>query len=158
MPARATEFSDDNQAKFDRVCEQIADGKGLRTICKDETLPSVATVMRWLNEWPEIQEQYARAREAQADTLFDEILEIADDALNDYAEDGEGGLRLNSEHVQRSRLRVDARKWAAGKLRPKKYGDKVDLSSSDGTMTPKAPSPVDAALATELAKKLLGDG
>jgi hypothetical protein len=74
-------------------------------------------------------QQYARAREAQAEYLVDEIVEIADDGTNDYMaiRDSEGeiaGWRENGEYIQRSRLRVDARKWAASKLAPKKYGDK----------------------------------
>lgn len=67
------------------------------------------------------------AREDQADTLADEILEIADESENDtYEVDlGDGVIiqKENREVVNRSRLRVDARKWVAAKLKPKKYGD-----------------------------------
>ncbi len=73
----------------------------------------------------------------QADTLFDEALGIADDGTNDWMErldkDGQAaGWQLNGEHVQRSRLRVDTRKWAAGKLAPKKYGDKLQHTGDGG--------------------------
>ncbi len=61
----------------------------------------------------------------QADALFDEALEIADDASGDWSTDKDGKKTLDHEHVQRSRLRVDTRKWAAGKLAPKRYGDKL---------------------------------
>jgi hypothetical protein len=76
---------------------------------------------------------YARAREEQADAIFDEVLNIADDARNDWMEkhDEDGaniGWRENGEAIRRSQLRIDARKWMAGKLRPKKYGDKLELS------------------------------
>jgi hypothetical protein len=106
-------------------------------------MPCTTTVCKWLNDFPEFAAQYARAREAQADAIFDEILDIADDGSNDWMErrreDGSVDEVFNHEHVTRSKLRIDARKWMAGKLRPKVYGDKLDLSSSDGTMTPQAP-------------------
>lgn len=124
----------------DLICERIADGESLRAICRDKSLPSKATVFRWLAGNEAFQDQYARAREAQADSLFDDVLEIADDSRNDWMErNGEGdvGWVLNGDHIQRTRVRIDARKWMAGKLRPKKYGEKVDLTSSDGSMTPR---------------------
>lgn len=115
----------------DRICEGIADGRSLRSICNDEGMPNKATVFRWLAVSEAFRDRYAHAREAQADALFDEILDIADEASNDWmerrGEDGAGWV-LNGEHVQRSRIRIDARKWMAGKLRPKKYGDKLELS------------------------------
>lgn len=89
--------------------------------------------MRWLakDEYASFRQQYARAREAQADALFDEMLDIADDGSNDWMErkrdDGSTDEVLNHEHIQRSRLRIDARKWMAGKLRPKVYGDKAEV-------------------------------
>jgi hypothetical protein len=89
-------------------------------------------VFRGLARHKEFSDQYAYARDAQADVLFDEVLDIVDDASNDYMSsvDDEGGLayKLMGENIQRSRLRMDARKWMAGKLRPKKYGDKLELS------------------------------
>ena len=94
-------------------------------------MPAKAMVFRWLGKFPSFSDQYARAREAQADAIFDEILDIADDSANDWVE-REGGPQLNGEHVQRARLRIDARKWMAGKMRPKVYGDKLDLGGSVG--------------------------
>ncbi|CAB4121084.1 hypothetical protein UFOVP154_22 [uncultured Caudovirales phage] len=93
----------------------------------------MSTIFKWLNAFPEFAEQYARAREAQADTLADELTDIADDGSNDWMErkDAEGviiGWRENGEAVQRSRLRVDTRKWIASKLKPKKYGDKTETT------------------------------
>lgn len=134
-----TEFS---QEVFDTICERLADGESLRTICGDADMPSKTSVFRWLAADKALSDQYARAREAQADAIFDEILDIADDARNDWmARDGEddrGGYALNGEHIQRSKVRIDARKWMAGKLRPKVYGEKqeIDHTSSDGSMTP----------------------
>lgn len=127
------------QEKADEICERLIDGESLRTICKDDHMPNVATVCRWLATNDTFSKQYARAREQQADTLADEILAISDDGSNDYMERlGEGGQsvgwQVNGEAIQRSRLRVDARKWYAGKLRPKVYGEKqaVEHSGPDG--------------------------
>lgn len=106
------EFS---QELFDNICEQIADGESLRTICKQDDMPSKTTVFRWLAADEKLSDQYARAREAQADSLFDDILHISDAATPD--------------EIACARLRVDSRKWMAGKLRPKVYGDKLDIEA-----------------------------
>jgi len=125
------------QKLADTICEQLADGRSLRSICSADEMPDTSTVCRWLAANEEFREQYARARELQADALFDEILEIADDGLNDWIErkgaDGQSlGWVENGEALRRSALRVDARKWMASKLQPKKYGDKVALTGEGG--------------------------
>lgn len=121
-----------DQAIADEICERIADGESLRGICEDDHIPASSTIFKWLSRVDAFAEQYAHAREAQADALFDEILSIADDGRNDWMEkkdeDGNNiGWRENGEAMRRSQLRVDARKWMAGKLRPKKYGDKQEI-------------------------------
>jgi len=110
----------------DEICERLAEGESLRRICRDEHMPNKATVFRWLGLHTSFRDQYARAREAQADALADEILDIADDGLNDSYEDDEGNRRTDHDVIARSKLRVDARKWIASKLKPKVYGDRVD--------------------------------
>lgn len=124
-----------SQELCDRICEEIVLGRSLRSICDDYDMPSIATIFRWFRSEDGFREQYARAKEEQADTLADEMLDITDDARNDYMErfDKDGvsiGWYLNGEHVQRSKLRIDTRKWIASKLKPKKYGDKVDVEHS----------------------------
>lgn len=128
MSGRSTTFT---QEVADAICERIAQGESLRSILLDESLPASSTVFKWLNDIPAFSEQYARAREAQADVLFDEILTIADDGRNDSYTDDEGNVRTDHDVIARSRLRVDARKWMAGKLRPKKYGDKLAIGGAD---------------------------
>lgn len=113
------------QAMADQICERIADGESLRAICRDESMPAKSTVFKWLADMKPFADQYARAREAQADTLADEILEIADDTSRDTIATEKNGEQPNSEWITRSRLRVDARKWLASKMAPKKYGDKI---------------------------------
>jgi hypothetical protein len=111
----------------DKICERLADGESLRSICDSKAFPSKSMVFRWLASNEAFRDQYARARETQADSLFDEILSIADDGRNDWMEREDGKLVENGEALRRSILRVDARKWMAGKLRPKVYGDKAQM-------------------------------
>lgn len=117
--------SDYTPEAADEICQRLADGESLRSICLGDGMPRQSTVFRWLAAREEFREQYVRAREAQAEYLADQIIEIADDSANDY-EMTEDGPRVNHEIVARSRLRVDARKWVASKLKPKVYGDKVE--------------------------------
>jgi hypothetical protein len=120
--------SDYSQGVADLICERLGNGESLRAICEEDGLPDKATVFRWLARHEEFRDQYARARETQADSLFDEILSIADDGHNDWMLRKHGDDERwveNGESLRRSALRVDARKWMAGKLQPKKYGEKV---------------------------------
>lgn len=125
------------------ICSRLVDGKSLKKICEMEDMPSKSTVFKWLSENEVFSDKYARAREAQADTLADEIIDIADDGENDTYEDDEGNVRTNQDVIARSRLRVDARKWIASKLKPKKYGDKIQTDiqplDKDGKPTDQQP-------------------
>ena len=109
-----------SQEIADIICERIAEGESLRKICDADDMPNKATVFRWLAADAQFSDQYARARDSQADTLFDEVLAIADQ-YDSAAE------KIEVDHINRARLRIDARKWMAGKLRPKKYGEKLEL-------------------------------
>jgi hypothetical protein len=117
----------------DEICEQLIEGKSLRSICLSDDMPSAGTVCRWLGDDENFRKQYERARDAQADTLADEILDIADDGSNDFMGEDE---KYNGDAVARSKLRVDARKWIAAKLKPKKYGDKTILGSDPDNPLP----------------------
>lgn len=118
----------------DRICEELALGNSLRTVCKGEEMPSLATVFKWFRTQEGFVEQYARAKEESADAMAEDILDIADDGTNDWMEieTKNGGVQtvLNHEHVQRSKLRVDSRKWLMAKMKPKKYGDKIDMTTN----------------------------
>ena len=107
------------------ICERIAKGESMVSICASEGMPSQALVYRWLTVDSEFVERYAHAREQQAEHYLDEIIAISDDVTLDEIIDGEGNPRTNHEAIQRSRLKVDTRKWAMSKLAPKKYGDKI---------------------------------
>lgn len=102
------------------ICERIANGEGLRSICRDNAMPGRTTVLEWLNrdeaEFAQFRAKYARARENQADYLDEEMQEVADAAKPD--------------DVRVARLRVLTMQWRASKLAPKKYGDKVDFTTA----------------------------
>lgn len=136
-PIRVLAYTDE---VADIICTRIAEGESLRSICKGEDMPALSTVFRWLNMVPTFSDHYARAREEQAETLADELVSIADETETKVlmGDDGTSILVLDSTAVARNRLRVDTRKWVASKLKPKKYGEKIqqEHSSPDGTMTP----------------------
>lgn len=116
----------------DLFCEQLAMGYSVRTVCKDDKFPAPSTIFRWLREHKEFQEQYARAKQESADAMADELLDIVDDGSNDWMEINKGNYTatvVNQEAVQRSKLRAETRKWLMSKMKPKKYGDKLDLTS-----------------------------
>jgi hypothetical protein len=98
----------------DTICSRMSEGRSLRSVCRDEDMPGLTTVVRWFKEpdKEDFRAQYAIARESLADALAEETLEIADDSTGD---------------VNRDRLRVDTRKWFASKVGAKKYGDKLAL-------------------------------
>jgi transposase-like protein len=109
----------------DAICELVAEGESIRTICKAEGMPAKSTIFKWLREHKDFSDQYARAKEDQLEALADEILEIADDKSNDVS----GELQMpNGVAVQRAKLQTDTRKWLLAKLVPKKYGDKLDMN------------------------------
>jgi len=130
MTGRPSKFT---QELADKICETIAtSSKGLRAICAENKI-DVSSLMKWLKENKEFSEQYARAKELQADYLVEEILEIVDDGSNDFMTITKGNESYNVEDrevTSRSKIRYDARKWIASKLAPKKYGDKTQTEYS----------------------------
>lgn len=100
----------------------------MRTVCLAEDMPVMSTVFKWLREKKDFSEQYAKAKAESADALVEQMLDIADDGRNDTYEDADGNQRTDTDVIARSRLRVDTRKWIAAKLKPKKYGERVDMN------------------------------
>lgn len=115
-----------------KICERISEGESLRSICRDPEMPGKSTVFEWLEANPSFADQYARAKEESAETYAEEIIEIADEyELREVKdENGEVHVVYDNTAVARNRLRVDARKWVASKLKPKKYGDRLGLDHS----------------------------
>ena len=109
------------------ICVRLGLGESLRKICLDERMPCLASVMGWLSRKPDFLEQYTRAREIQAETQFDELIDIVDQPPElSYVTDKNGELvevKFDSSYVQWMKLRVDTRKWTAARMAPKKYGE-----------------------------------
>lgn len=123
-------YSDEQKNEiFDDICESIINGKSLRKALLGCGIPA-KTFFVWLREDESRGKQYARATTERAELMFEDMFDIADDGTNDYvikeSKSGESYEVFDPEHVQRSKLRVDVRKWALSKMMPKKYGDKVD--------------------------------
>jgi hypothetical protein len=119
------------------ICVRLSEGDSLKAITQDDKMPDRATVYRWLATYPDFCDLYARAREDQADTLADEIIAIADEQPEIIAvvDKKTGALiehKLDGAFLQWQKNRIDARKWTAMKLKPKKYGDKLALGGDEG--------------------------
>lgn len=108
---RPTDYTKD---LADNICERLSLGESMREIARDESMPAMSTLFKWRREIAEFSEQYERAKAEQADAFEDMMLETA----------------RTEKDVQRARLIVDTMKWTASKLKPKKYGDKVDVTSN----------------------------
>ena len=103
---------------IERICEMLAAGQSMAQICRRKDMPAESTVYKWLAEGGAFSERYARAREQQADLYADEIIEMAD------------ACEPEAAAVAKAKARIDARKWLAARLAPKKYGDRVGLSAN----------------------------
>jgi hypothetical protein len=113
------------------ICVRLANGESIVQITKDDHMPSQATIYVWLRERPDFQEMYTRAREDQIDTNVDEIIAIADEMPPEFT-DKDGRTTLDSTWINWQKNRIDARKWSAIKLKPRKYGDRVGLEGVEG--------------------------
>jgi len=98
---------------METICRELALGRALINICDDDGMPGYSTVLAWRASDPAFQEMYARAREEQADWHAEQIILIAD----------------TEDDPNKARVRIDARKWAAAKLKPKTYGDRLNLDA-----------------------------
>lgn len=120
-----------------KILTRIVEGESLSAICRDESMPSISTVLKWRRQDPEFAKHYDSARVDRADTHAEWMMDIADDGRNDWMQihgKEDTGWRLNGEHVQRSRLRVDTLKWIASRMNPKKYGELIrqEHTGADG--------------------------
>lgn len=117
---RPTRYTEELAAE---ILTRIAEGESLRRITMEPGMPSHASVYLWLLQRPDFSDKYARARDEQAETLADEILAIADEPPAEVTDD-KGVSRTDNGWVTWQKNRMDARKWVAAKLKPKKYGDR----------------------------------
>lgn len=118
-------------ASFDEFIGFVAAGGHLAQFVTERGIP-YTTMLTWINVDSHRSEMYARAREDRADVLADEIIAISDEVelVTKTLANGQTVLELNPTAVQRNKLRVDARKWAASKLKPRTYGDKLELGGT----------------------------
>ena len=132
---RPTKYS---KALADRICDLIATSeKGYnRLYAMYDDIPPRETVNIWRRKYPEFRTMYTLAKAEQIENIIEEILDIADDGTNDYMnhvdeKTGCEAWRINGEHIQRSRIRIDTRKWLAAKLVPRIYGDAKEQESQN---------------------------
>lgn len=129
------------------ICDLVALGFSLRDACEQEGMPSSGAVSNWVVRVPEFGKQYSLACQAKAAVWADEIMDIADDARNDWMLrhrlDGTEYYELNGEHTRRTEMRISARKWYLSKIMPKQFGDAtlLKLADAQGNQLPsQAPS------------------
>jgi len=119
--------AEQREEAFDNILKRVIAGEPLRRILKEMRI-GINTFYLWCDRSDKYRERYARATDLRAEKIFEEILEIADDSTLDELVT-EKGIQFNQEFAARSRIRIDARKWVLGKMRPTKYGDKLDITS-----------------------------
>jgi hypothetical protein len=117
----------------DKICEGIANGRTLNQICREPGMPARPTVMAWvLGDVDGISDRYARARDLMLEHWAEEVIDIAEDGTNDWVEKQyKSGVQvvLDREHVSRSDLRINSRRWLLSKLKPEKYGERVTVKN-----------------------------
>lgn len=122
------------------ICQRLALGESLRAICRDMEIDH-STVLRWvIADHEGFADQYARARECQAELHVDELIELSDAdpeyVIETRREEGSEAVitekRIDPAWVAQQKLRIDTRKWAAAKMRPTRYGERVDLNHKGG--------------------------
>jgi len=132
-PGRPSTFS---QEVADEICEHMANGESLREVCSRDNMPNRSTVARWLAASEQFRDQYAHACEMRQEELFDQIIQIADTPqVGTKSVSKATGIEITeADMIEHRRLQVEARKWALGKMAPKKYGDKVqtELTGPNG--------------------------
>lgn len=131
--------AEEKETKLKDIFNKIENGLSLRKALIEVHIPAV-TFYEWIDKDELKAKQYARACEERVESLVDEMIDIADDSSNDVIEQdlGDGVINhiTNHEVIQRSKLRVDARKWLISKLAPKKYGDKIDVTTGGDKINP----------------------
>ena len=144
---RPTKYS---QELADTICERLAIGESLRTVCKPDSMPSVSTIFNWFRSQEGFLEQYEKAKQESADAMAEDILEIADNPqmgeIRTIKPDGSVEVKQD-EMLGHRRLQIDTRKFLMAKMKPKRYGDSLDLT----TKGEKLPTPILGGLAKDVS-------
>lgn len=114
------------------ICSKVREGNSLSRVLREPNMPTSSPVFQWLTIFPEFKENYEHSVQERTLAMGEEIIDIADDGTNDYMTITKGSNTYNIEDKEvtnRSKLRVETRKWLMSKMLPKKYGDKVDVTS-----------------------------
>lgn len=147
---RPSDYTDELVLK---ILDRIAGGESLPSICRDKAMPNRDTIYAWLMKHAPFRERFTLARELRADVYFDQILEIADDPTGDVVAN-DGKRSIDWENVQRSRLRVDARKWICARMNPKKYGERITTEHTGSIDTAPQKALLPSEVAAEFSKTL----
>jgi hypothetical protein len=135
------------EALFTTIIDRVANGETLLRICEEDGMPNRTNFYDWLKK-DGAQARYDAAVIQRTTRAVEELTEIADDGRNDFYQ-GKDGMVLNAEHVSRSKLRVETRKWLASKILPNTYGDKTTIVGANNT--PLIPANSDAETARRVA-------
>ncbi|WP_175172412.1 hypothetical protein [Achromobacter pestifer] len=138
----------------DEICERLATGESLNSICKSDHMPAESTVRWWVIEDRNgLSARYTQARDIGLDVMADQCIQIADDGQNDSYTDDEGRKRTDFDVIARSKLRFDARRWYLSKLAPKRYGERIaqEITNPDGSLKAMSDSQVAGRLAALIA-------
>ena len=125
-PSKAGRPSKYSEELADRICERIATGESMRQVCEDSAMPGRTTIREWLRDNEDFRSRCARAREEQADGIFEEMADLEQKVLDDEVS------------ALAARVVLSSRQWRASKLAPKKYGDKLEVENNTtikGAMT-----------------------
>lgn len=115
------------------ICRKISSqSKGITRLCKENpNFPDRSTIFEWRLTNPEFSDLYDKAKLAQIEVLHDDLIEISDDTSLDLVENDKGHMVCNNEFINRSRLKIDTRKWILERLAPKKFGTKQEMTRSE---------------------------
>lgn len=126
-PARETKprivFS---EGLLSTILDRVATGEPLSKVCSSAEMPTRKSFFEWVANDDTIKNRYEVAIQMRAELLAEDIIAISDEVVLETKYDGEDvKIVMDATAVARNRLRVDARKWLASKMAPKKYGDKT---------------------------------
>lgn len=110
-----------------KICAELAQGKSLRKVCLPDEMPAIATIFNWFRAYPEFLAQYARAKEESTEAMNEMILDLGDEAI-ELAQTTDP--KASGAVVQAVKLKADNLKWVMSKMKPKKYGDKIDMTTN----------------------------
>jgi len=116
-----------SEAVVMEILIRVAEGESINQICSEANMPSRSTFYDWVAADESIKAKYELAMQVRADFYAEQIIEIADDASGDSYIDEDGKVQINHENIARAKLRIDARKWYASRMHPKKYGNAVTV-------------------------------